>query len=198
VTEVSVDEPSAEENASEDIVWVMTGELGYPEAIQTAGTVAAPLLAGFSLTMVALLLPTISNADRTFARWGDLALGFLMAAAILLIMAVQCAMHARSYQVTPDELMSWWGRPGGRPTPAILHNQKVHANKNRYWAAWTRWTYDLGIVLLMAALPLMVLPPGKIPMGRWFIEIITIIGFVVEASWVMWVNRPRRKQSATA
>jgi hypothetical protein len=161
----------------------MPGPLGYPDSIQTAGAVAAPLLAGFSLTVAILLLPNISKANRTFGRFGNLSLGLLLAAAILLVMAVQCAMTARSYQVTPQELLSWWGRPDGPPTPVMLTNQDLHAQKNARWGGWTRRTYNLGIVLLLAALPLTILPPGNIPTGRWLVAAIAAVGFLVEFIW---------------
>jgi hypothetical protein len=170
-----------------DIAWEKPGPLGHPEAIQTAGTVAAPLLAGFSLTMVTVLLPTISKTSRSFGRWPDLSLGLLLFAAILLIMAVQFAMHARSYQVTPDELMSWWGRPGGRPSKSMLWNQKVHAGRNRFWARLTQWAYNIGILFLLAALPVTLLPPGHIQAGRWIVASITALGFIFEFVWFVFV-----------
>jgi hypothetical protein len=168
----------------EDVEWEMPGPLGRPESIQTAGGVAAPLLAGFSLTIATVLLPSISDAKRTFGRWGDLTLGLLLAAAILLVMAVQCAMTARGFQVTPDELLTWWGRPAGPPSAAMLANQKEHARKNKRWASHTRWTYNLGILLLLAALPLTILPPGDIPTGRWVVASVAAAGFLVEVVWV--------------
>jgi hypothetical protein len=161
----------------------MPEPLGRAESIQTAGSVAAPLLAGFSLTIAILLLPNISTADRTFGRWGDLSLALLLAAAILLVMAVQCAMTARGYQVTPDELLIWWGRPDGPPSGAMLANQKVHATKNKHWASLTRLTYNLGILLLLAALPITILPPGAISTGRWVVAAIAGAGFLVELIW---------------
>lgn len=177
----------------EEVVWEMPAPLGRPESIQTAGAVAAPLLAGFSLTIATVILPDISTEPRTFARWGDLSLGLLFGAAIFLVMAVQCAMTARSYQVTPEELLTWWGRPGGPPNEAMLANQREHAEKNKSWISMTRFTYNFGILLLLTALPLTILPPGNIPTGRWVVAVIAGLGILAE---VIWVCAPLAKAAA--
>jgi hypothetical protein len=51
-------------------VWPSGGPFAYLESIQAAGTVAAPLLAGASFTLVALVL----QSPAPFGRWQDVSL----------------------------------------------------------------------------------------------------------------------------
>src|SRR3954451_19765105 len=88
-------------------VWAYDTEEGYRNSIETAGAVAAPLLAGFSLTLLGLLLPSLT-AERTvisapggvrsvteksgISAVPELAAGLLLLAGILLIFSVQVAV----------------------------------------------------------------------------------------------------------
>src|SRR5580698_9548658 len=62
------------------------------------GGVAAPLLAGFAITMVALVVQIASDL-----RWPDVSLVLLGAAAVLLLQVVQLSARARGYAVTPAQ-----------------------------------------------------------------------------------------------
>lgn len=67
------------------------------------GGVAAPLLAGFAITMVALV---VQIADEV--RWPDVSLVLLGAAAVLLLQVVQLNARARGYAVTPNQAREWY------------------------------------------------------------------------------------------
>jgi uncharacterized membrane protein YdbT with pleckstrin-like domain len=64
---------------------------GAPAAIEMMGSVAAPLLAGFSLT---LLILVITNSDAF--RWPGLVLVAFAVSAVTLISVVQFTFWARS------------------------------------------------------------------------------------------------------
>jgi hypothetical protein len=59
-----------------------------PEWAKSVGNVAAPLLAGFSLTSVIVV-----SEDAGKFRWGDAAIVSLAIAAVALIVAVQCSKY---------------------------------------------------------------------------------------------------------
>src|SRR6185437_14336560 len=100
-------------------VWTTSGPPAYLESIQAAGTVAAPLLAGASFTLVALVL----QSPTPFGRWQDVSLLLFVAAGLAQIFAVQSVIWTRRYMVTPDELRQWlpddFTDHGERPTQWI-------------------------------------------------------------------------------
>jgi hypothetical protein len=77
-------------------VWAFPGPPGYLESIQAAGSVAAPLLAGASFTLVALVL----QSTTPFGRWQDLTLLLLLVGAGLAqVFAVQSVIWTRRYMI---------------------------------------------------------------------------------------------------
>jgi hypothetical protein len=85
-------------------VWAFLGPPGYLESIQAAGSVAAPLFAGASFTLVALVL----QSTTPFGRWQDLTLLLLVGAGLAQVFAAQSVIWTRRYMVTPDELKQWF------------------------------------------------------------------------------------------
>src|SRR6185437_542531 len=85
-------------------VWTPAQPLGYLESIQAAGSVASPLLAGASFTLVALVL----QSSTPFGRWEDLALLLFVAAGLAQVFAVQSIIWTRRYMATPDEFKEWF------------------------------------------------------------------------------------------
>lgn len=57
-------------------VWTFSGPFAYLESVQAAGSVAAPLLAGASFTLVALVL----QSPSPFGRWQNVSLLLFVAA----------------------------------------------------------------------------------------------------------------------
>lgn len=167
--------------------WRRPRRYGYGEAVQAAGTIVAPLLAGFSVTLTVLV---IDRADAI--RWPDLALALLVSAAAVLVMAIQCAYSARQYLARPDEIVTWW--PGiddaddQRYAPAwrddVRSTQFGHALLHERWIGRFRVFYHLGIVLILLALVAIVVPPGGIAPLR-----IVAIGVALAAALgeVVWV-----------
>jgi hypothetical protein len=72
--------------------WRKPTPLGYANAIDSVGGVAAPLLAGFSLASVIV----ISDDAENFRWSGAAILGFTIAA-VALVGTVQCGFNARQY-----------------------------------------------------------------------------------------------------
>src|SRR4051794_33061046 len=83
--------------------WQPPSPYGYPAAVDSAGTIAAPLFAGFAVTLIGQIL-----VQPDALRWINTALAFLCLAVVLMGAAVQFAFLARSVRVDPGELEAWW------------------------------------------------------------------------------------------
>jgi hypothetical protein len=175
-------------------VWTFPGPPGYLESIQAAGSVAAPLLAAASFTLVALVL----QSAAPFGRWQDLALLLLVAAGLAQVFAVQSVIWTRRYMVTPDELKQWFPDDftdhGERPTQWLLNVQGINDENARKWADRTRMWINAGISLLLAGIAVGVVPLGHISPIRWAVVTVAWTGVAVEASWVIAtaVDEPSR------
>jgi hypothetical protein len=83
--------------------WHVPSPYGAPAAVESLSTVAAPLLPGFSISVVCVILP-----GREQMRLFGLALLLLSIAAVLMLFCVQCGFWARHYYATPTEATQWW------------------------------------------------------------------------------------------
>jgi hypothetical protein len=144
-------------------VWVGKGHLGYRRSIQTAGTVAAPLLAGFSFTLLVLLLPTLADKQTTvgsgadvrvvtesqaFSATPELAAILLLTAGLLLIGSVQAAVSIGYHALTPADYEEWYPQyfrdlGSGEEPPKDLDGWSWKgadpvAVGNRWYAGWPR------------------------------------------------------------
>jgi hypothetical protein len=171
------------ERAGRD-VWTLSGPFGYLESIQAAGSVAAPLLAGASFTLVALVL----QSPSPFGRWQNVSLLLFVAAGLAQIFAVQSVAWARRYMAAPDDLRQWlpddFTDRGERPTQWLQQYQRFNDERARRWAGRTRAWINAGITLLLAGIAVAVVPPGPVSSVRWPVITVAWIGVAVEASWV--------------
>lgn len=171
--------------------WKVPWPYGYPQAVDSAGSVAAPLLAGFSITLLGIAI-----ASSTGMRWANEAMVALAAATGLLVFAVQAAFIARSFHVTPAELLGWWAEPDKNPGLAQLHQwQAEHKVNYDIWAARFRLSYNLGLVLLLAGVALCLVPPtvGR-NTPRW-VAFAMMTGTVVFEG--LWICRDWLRQRAS-
>jgi hypothetical protein len=76
--------------------------LFYGSALESVSTVAAPLLAGFSLAAAVAL-----GADAEKFRWSGGAMLSLTIAAVLLVSAVQCGFTARRHFYSAADVKDW-------------------------------------------------------------------------------------------
>jgi hypothetical protein len=165
--------------------WKAPGTYGYPEAVQAAGTVVAPLLAGFSISLTVLV---IDRADAF--RWPDLTLLLLVSAAASLIGAIQSAYSARQYHALPEEIEAWHpGRLGGSSLDRELWEQVRkeqwgHAAMHARWTKRFRVAYHLGIILVLLALAALLVPPCDIAPLRWAAIGVALAAALGETIWV--------------
>lgn len=158
---------------------------GSYDAMESSGAVAAPLLAGFALTMAALVL---TSPDRF--RWPNLVLLLLTVAVICLVMSVQAAQWTRSFRVRPKEVDEWWPEM----TTLEFDDQKsellAHHLSRKMWVGRQRTAYQLGIVGLLAGLAFALVPPNPAPgvavsNVRWLAVALAFVGFGLEVLWVI-------------
>jgi hypothetical protein len=169
------------------LTWNPPEPPGYPASVQSLGGFAAPLLAAASFTMTALLLPTLSNGSRNFARWPDAALTLFVASGLAQIAAVQAAMWARRYDTVPDELAQWYPDEvrDGRPSEWLHALQSNCLELSQRWTDWTRLAYHVGILLLLGGLTTVVIPAGPMSGSRWLLVMTAGSGLVGELSWIV-------------
>jgi len=104
-------------------VWQFDNHPGFRRAIEQAGAIAAPLLAGFSFTLFALVVPsldgqstaielshhrTIITESQPFSAAPELAAGLFLLAGLLLVFSVQAAIRLRYHNHSPSELAEWY------------------------------------------------------------------------------------------
>jgi hypothetical protein len=188
--------------------WEAPIPLGYPGSVQALGGLAAPLLAGASFTMTALLLPAItvdSPGSTPFARWGEIGLTLFVAAGLALVGSVQAAVWARYYDTTPDELAQWYPGefPDDRPTGWVRALQNDHMRRSLRWASATRGFYHAGITLLLAGVAVVAVPPapaGEISAQRWLLIVTSTAGAFGEMCWIVIgiILHPLRRRVALA
>ena len=165
--------------------WNVPKPYGAPGALQSAGTVAAPLLAGFSFTLVGLVLTSPGTI-----RWPDASLALLTAAGLFLITAVQSASWARRWDVTPTEILGWWPNFEWLPEAIqeqVFSEQHTHSRRQARWARATRLAYNGGILSLLAGMTVLLAPPERQPIVsfRGLAMLLALLGFFAEMIWVV-------------
>jgi len=164
--------------------WETPDLYGEAEALNSMGTIAAPLLAGFSL---AAMVQTLT-INATQARWPDIALLLFMLAAVLFVATVQAMFWARGYQANPQEMKDWW--PDAKDPERLKQlrrEQKRHAAGFRMWSNRARVTYSAALLSLLAALTILAVPPesyGQSPLWRWLAVTVGAAAFIIEIVWI--------------
>jgi hypothetical protein len=182
------------------LFWETPDLYGEAEALNSMGTIAAPLLAGFSLAAMAQTL-TIKTSET---RWPDVALLLFMLAAVLFVTSVQAMFWARGYQATPQEIKDWWpDATDPDRLERLRREQKRHAAGFRMWSNRARVTYSAALLCLLAALTLLAIPPAseaQTPIARWLAvavgtaafmaETVWTVGSFTNAKWLAWLLQP--------
>lgn len=167
--------------------WHWPAPLGYGEAINQVTTVAAPLLAGFALTFIGLVL-------SASVRWPGLSLLVLTLAASALVASLQFGFHARRHLYSAEDLHAWV-QTDASTAEVTRYWQGVQERDLAYWRRWShraRWTYNGGIVLLAAGVALALAPPNSVggidAVFRWSAAGIAALAAGSEGIW-WWSSR---------
>jgi len=135
--------------------WRQPDHFGYSETLRGLGGVVAPLLTGFSLTSIALVL-TASSAPRD-AEWAVVALASTVAC---LLYSMQVAVLALARSPSPADILTW--RPETAVSDAALQSAReqqaaTFADMKRLWDR-SALAYDLGIIAFLFGLLLLLIP----------------------------------------
>jgi len=175
--------------------WYPPHPPGRGAAVEGMSSIAAPLLAGFSITLIGV----IAQASEHF-RWPGPALAVLVIAVALLIATVQFGFRARSYLYSAADVEAW--RPDFFADKDL--NNVLAKNQRDDYGNWQRWeraagrAYDAAICVLAVGLALTVAPPVSAASGqpvgggeagfRWAAFALALAAGAAELSWVT-VNR---------
>jgi hypothetical protein len=168
--------------------WKIAGTYGYAEAVTTAGTLAAPVLAGFSITLIVVVIQAGSDMGAPGA-----ALDLLAAAVVALVLSVQAAFIARIYLARPSDILEWWPDATDEEVTGLREEQRMLTDKYRRWASVFRRSYNLGLLLLIAAVTMIMMPPSHShhEVERWIGFSILAAAFGAELLWMVgaWVRK---------
>lgn len=137
-------------------------EARFKRWVNSVGTVALPLLAGFSITSVVV----VSDDDAKFL-WPGATILFLVLAALLLMLTVLCVYHARIY----------------------LPKKDPDHGKFLFWAKLARRAYDTGLCALLIGLALVVAPRHFSGTQDYFRVIAAVVVGLACLGNVIWAKR---------
>lgn len=184
--------------------WEYPAPLGNGEATNAMTSVAAPLLGGFSLTLIGV----VAQAPESF-RWPGLALAILTLTVALFVACIQLGFHARANMYSKAEIEAWgWSKFTREST--IQFTQRAHFNRGLVTQKRARYAYNLAIIFLAVAVAVAIVPPGHYgaadhPVAlnniefalRWVAAGIAASAAVAELVWWIAVSgaAARRKRS---
>jgi hypothetical protein len=173
--------------------WEVPPTYGYAAAVESMGSVAAPVLAGFSLAVAVFLVE-----GHETAGWTSAALILLVFAALAFIAAMQFTFHARRFAVTPPEIEMWWPDADNADRRTQLsREQRGDYARHRSWATWAGRAYDAGMVAFLLGTTAALMPPGGLAdasAGRILVCAFGAVGVVAEIAWIIRT----RKESGRA
>jgi hypothetical protein len=172
--------------------WNKPAPLGYGQALDAMTNIAAPLLAGFSITVIVAVA-----ADSDKFRWPGAALLSLTLAAVLLVTSLQFGFYARRYLYSAADVSAWWTQedldePG--------RSERLQRDQRRDFDRWDRGSskaraaYTVGIVMLALGLALVLVPPHSAEHSqavlRWIAAAVAAAGALGYLAWdvVPWVR----------
>jgi len=171
--------------------WASPGEFGEPAATDARTGVATPLLAGFSIA----LLAGITQSPTSF-RWPGPAIFVLVLTVGLFVISLQVGFRSRGKLYSRDDALSW-GRINDLPADeAEAFKAKVQRHHIEVWRQaqrTVRLSYNAGISTLGIAVSLVAAPPTAngtttVPMAeqswRWLAFAMGLLLTGLEIGWI--------------
>jgi len=168
-------------------VWDAPGPLGYPDAIASMGTVAAPLLAGFALTLLGIVL---TSPERL--RWADWVALPLVVGTVALLASVQFTFWARQYAASPAALTEWHPEATAADREMNREEQWSYRATHDRWAVRASRAYQIGIVMLLGAMVLILVPKGTPSDLRLATISVALLASLLEVVWIAIEVLPSR------
>lgn len=157
--------------------------------METMGTIAAPLLAGFAFASIGVILST----EHTL-RWADQALVLVVGAVLLFVTSLQATFNARRHYVPPDQWAAWLGlAPTAARRGELQRRWSADLGVYRRWIEVARVTYNLAIVALLAATAVLLVPRGHVAPWRAAAVALATLGALGELAWVLTAQLARHR-----
>jgi hypothetical protein len=172
-------------------VWSRRRPINYPKQLEMTGGVAAPLLVGFSLVIVAQL---VTGKDQPWlSEW---AVALFTIAAVLLVYALQFSSMALGYAATPSDRLDY--NPEAASEPDILRvvrtRQWEEMELRAKYTFRTKYCYNLGLLAFLCGLELIIVPRDSWPWpwGRFVGVAAVSVSIIIEVMWILFdAKRPR-------
>jgi hypothetical protein len=160
------------------------------------GGVAAPLLAGFAVTLLALVTQIASTL-----RYPDAALVLFALATALFLQVVQLNARARGYAVTPAQIREWYADFDDPQRQRVLAWELRHHRECwLYLVRRTRMRYNVAILALLLGSAMVLVPRGGLSALRVAAIAVLSLGMLIEILEAVdqWLgdrsgNRPRSR-----
>lgn len=167
--------------------WKAPAPPGQGAAIDTMTGVAAPLLAGFSLTLIGVICQ-----DPSHIRWPGTTLVALVIAISLFIACVQFGFHARARLYTSADIKDWRPDFYAKHAEVLANQQRLHWKEWEDWAGRASVTYNLAICVLTFGVALIVAPRDGYREAtlRWTASALLLAAGVGEMAWIA-TDHPR-------
>jgi hypothetical protein len=177
-------------------LWKKPVPLGYGQALDAMINVAAPLLAGFSITAIAAVA---ASSDKF--RWPGPALCALALAVVLLVASLQFGFTARQHFYSAEDAAAWWSQedlPG--------RSERLQQEQQKDYTRWRETSfkaiiaYNAGITALAIGVALVLVPPSSVHHSeavlRWIAAAVVVAGALGGIRWgaVPMVQRQRGLQ----
>jgi hypothetical protein len=161
--------------------WERPRRLGYTETLRGLGGIVAPLLTGFSLTSIALLLTSASKPP--LADWAVVALTVTV---VCLLFSMQVAFLALARSPSPADILTW--EPQVVVSREALQKAREEqaanfADMKRFWDLSGR-AYDLGLAFFLTGV-LLLLIPHSWSAPRIAAVVVGSLGLSVEFWWAL-------------
>jgi len=181
-------------------VWKHHDPVGKFAMVQGMGGVVAPLLAGFSLATIAVLVTTgwlnASKPSSDGPPHADLAVAALAVAATSFLLTMEFTFIASRYATTPAERMDW--TPEAALDRDVLQAARVAQAMDRVladsFAYRARWLYNGGLMFFLAGLGVIAVPQ------RWTPPLVVAVSVAFLALifevWAVLLKWPRRWHAA--
>ncbi|RKR92928.1 hypothetical protein BDK92_7416 [Micromonospora pisi] len=168
--------------------WQVVYPLGRTDAMRAMGTVAAPLLAGFGLATLTMLI----TGDRP-PRLGTVGIVAFAVGSTLFVFSIQFTFAGLLYAATPAERMAW--EAGDEPVSAAAAARASDVQQKDTWLAdryfrSARSTYDAGILAHLCGLAAILVPRDG-NAGRWIATGVVLAAIAVEVVWIVSAHRGR-------
>jgi hypothetical protein len=165
------------------LIWKRPGSIGDLEAIRGMGGVVAPLLAGFALATIALLVTSAHPAQTPQAPW---AVACLAVSAVLFLNSIQYSYLAVRSGTTPTAYLEW--DPAAKLDPKRLNDVRLEQAADR--KLFDRFNgiagllYDGALLLFLAGLALVIVPQEWQPANGVALGAVSLAG-AFEVTWIL-------------